>query len=213
MTAGAEAQLWAAHTQAGDASAREALIVEYMSLAQRTAQKCPASGAADSLEDAISESYVALIECIDRFDPALGVSFYSMAIQRIRGAITDHVRRKTPGSRSQCPMRLVPMSSCAPSGEDNEDSQPEGQMYAQPDPVQDLLDQQTDQCALGEILTGLTTAERCVLILKVFESASHQAIATGMGFSYTRSAHLISSVKKKLLRIYTGPGWPWRDLH
>ncbi len=72
---------------------RERLIVEHLPqvrlIAHRIHGRLPVSV---NLEDLISTGIVGLITAIDRFDPSLGVTLYTYAEYRIRGAILDSLR-------------------------------------------------------------------------------------------------------------------------
>lgn len=46
------------------------------------------------LEDIVNQGVIALIECIERYDPERGVQFESFASIRIRGAIIDYLRKQ-----------------------------------------------------------------------------------------------------------------------
>jgi RNA polymerase sigma factor for flagellar operon FliA len=50
-------------------------------------------------EDLLGYRTIGLIEAVDRFDPTRGVKFETYAIQRIRGAIIDELRRLDPVTR------------------------------------------------------------------------------------------------------------------
>jgi RNA polymerase sigma factor for flagellar operon FliA len=86
-------ELWRRYKEAGDAAARERLVVAYSPLvkfvAGRTGARLPSH-----VEDAdlISYGMLGLIEAMERFDPRRDVRFETFAMQRIRGAIIDELR-------------------------------------------------------------------------------------------------------------------------
>ncbi|KAF2956473.1 FliA/WhiG family RNA polymerase sigma factor [Marinitoga sp. 38H-ov] len=45
------------------------------------------------LDDLIQEGIIGLMQSLDKFDPSKGVTFYSFAIKRIRGAMLDYLRK------------------------------------------------------------------------------------------------------------------------
>ena len=82
---------------------REAMIMKHMPLVAFVANRL----AADQnrvlgldREDAISYGTEGLIQAVDAYDPSRGTSFASFAVQRIRGAILDAVRRQDPLPRA-----------------------------------------------------------------------------------------------------------------
>jgi RNA polymerase sigma factor for flagellar operon FliA len=46
------------------------------------------------LEDIVNEGIIALMDCIDRYDPSKGVQFDSFASIRVRGSIIDYLRKQ-----------------------------------------------------------------------------------------------------------------------
>lgn len=85
----AEAQLWAAFREQGDAAAREELIHLHLDFARVMAGKLFAGRWSDEIEfDEYRQlATVALIESVDRYDPGFGASFRTYASYRITGAI------------------------------------------------------------------------------------------------------------------------------
>src|SRR5438094_6594098 len=94
--------------RAGDRGARDDLVVRYAPLVKyvigRMAISLPA--AMDS-DDVLSAGTVGLLHAIDRFDPDPGVRFETYALQRIRGAIIEPIRRLSPLSRGAGRRRRV----------------------------------------------------------------------------------------------------------
>jgi RNA polymerase sigma factor FliA len=74
---------------------RDALIEQHRHLVpltrQRAVPRIPPGMEAADLEGA---GYVGLVQAADRFDPARGVQFKSLAITKIRGAMLDHLRQE-----------------------------------------------------------------------------------------------------------------------
>jgi RNA polymerase sigma factor FliA len=99
---GPEAEsLWRAWKQRGDVRSRDRLVLAYAPmvkyLASRKARELPAHC---ELDDLISCGLVAIIESLDRFDPAKGATFEQYAWTRVAGSIVDELRRQDRVSRS-----------------------------------------------------------------------------------------------------------------
>ena len=193
----AECRLWATFKEEGDPSAREQLILSYMGFTRGVALQCGAAFACDSVEEAIAEAYVALIECVDRFDPARGFTFITMASKRIKGAVID-LARKAAGllwSRSGPSVEVTPFSECECSAE----GLVEDTLLAGDPSPEDTLVAKEDSKALGGFLVELPTNWKCVLLLRVFGKKSPAAIAEAMGFSYHRAVQITALIKQRFL--------------
>jgi len=87
------AQLWERYTSESNPVARERLILSYAPLvryvAGRLLQSLPNHV---DLDDLVSYGMCGLIDAIERFTPARGVSFETFAMMRIRGGIIDELR-------------------------------------------------------------------------------------------------------------------------
>jgi RNA polymerase sigma factor FliA len=93
--------LWLAWRTHQDKTARDRLVLAYSPmvryLASRKVRELPSHC---ELDDLVSHGLVALIEAIDRFDPAKGASFEQYAWTRVAGAVIDELRRQDWASRS-----------------------------------------------------------------------------------------------------------------
>lgn len=93
--------LWRAWHADRDQTARDRLVLSYTPmvtyLAARKVRELPSHC---ELDDLASAGLVALIEVVDRFDPAKGASFEQFAWTRVAGAIMDELRRQDWASRS-----------------------------------------------------------------------------------------------------------------
>jgi RNA polymerase sigma-B factor len=74
----------------GDRAARDALAERRLPLARALARRYAHVG--EQIEDLEQVAALGLLHAIDRFDPAIGVSFTSFAFPTIRGQILHHVR-------------------------------------------------------------------------------------------------------------------------
>lgn len=93
--------LWRAWKTQGDQRSRDRLVLAYSPmvryLASRKVRELPTHC---ELDDLISCGLVAVIEAVDRFDPAKGATFEQYAWMRVTGAIVDELRRLDRVSRS-----------------------------------------------------------------------------------------------------------------
>ena len=93
--------LWRAWKIGGDQKSRDRLVLAYMPmvkyLAAKRARELPTYR---ELDDLVSCGLIAIIEAVDRFDPAKGATFEQYAWIRVTGAIIDELRRLDPVTRS-----------------------------------------------------------------------------------------------------------------
>jgi len=89
-----ELRLWQALSE-GQRDARDQLIEAHLPLARIVAAQVYSGRIDDDLEfgDYLQFATIGLLEAIDRFDPARGVSFRSFANLRVRGAVLDGLER------------------------------------------------------------------------------------------------------------------------
>jgi RNA polymerase sigma factor for flagellar operon FliA len=101
LTAGQAEALWRAWTTRRDMSARDRLVLSYTPMVRYlAAKKVRELPAHCELDDLASAGLVALIEAVDRFEPAKGATFEQYAWTRVAGAIMDDLRRQDWASRS-----------------------------------------------------------------------------------------------------------------
>ena len=86
-------QVWAEYRATGEAGLRNRLVLQYAPLvkyvAGRLRTRMPESVDPDDL---VSDGVLGLMDAIERFEPARGLSFQTFAVPRIRGAIIDGMR-------------------------------------------------------------------------------------------------------------------------
>jgi len=86
-------QIWAEYRATGEAGLRNRLVLQYAPLvkyvAGRLRTRMPESVDPDDL---VSDGVLGLMDAIERFEPARGLSFQTFAVPRIRGAIIDGMR-------------------------------------------------------------------------------------------------------------------------
>jgi RNA polymerase sigma-B factor len=79
-----------AQMQAGDRTARDALIERFLPLARQLARRY--QRAAEPLDDLVQVASIGLVKAVDRFDPARGVAFSSYAVPTILGELKRYFR-------------------------------------------------------------------------------------------------------------------------
>jgi RNA polymerase sigma factor FliA len=93
--------LWRNWKDRRDARSRDKLVVAYAPMvryiASRKVRELPSHC---DLDDLASAGLVALMEAIDRFDPAKGATFEQYAWTRVAGALLDELRKQDWASRS-----------------------------------------------------------------------------------------------------------------
>ena len=99
---GPEAEsLWRNWKERGDVRSRDRLVLAYSPmvnyLATRKARELPAHC---DLDDLISCGLIAILEAVDRFQPAKGATFEQYIWTRVAGSIVDELRRQDRVSRS-----------------------------------------------------------------------------------------------------------------
>ncbi len=86
-------QIWAEFRATGEASLRNRLVLQYAPLVKYVAGRLR-TRMPDSVDpdDLVSDGVLGLMDAIERFEPARGLSFQTFAVPRIRGAIIDGMR-------------------------------------------------------------------------------------------------------------------------
>ena len=101
LTDGEATALWRAYAVDGDIAARDKLVLSYTPMvsyiASAKARELPSHV---DVEDLVSSGLVALLQAVDRYDPAKGATFGQFAWTRLSGAVLDELRRHDPATRS-----------------------------------------------------------------------------------------------------------------
>lgn len=86
-------KVMARYKQTGDPQIRNKLVLYYSYIAKSVAAEMMGTFRKyASVEEMVNQGVIALIDSIDRFEPAQGVKFSTYAFTRVRGAIIDYVR-------------------------------------------------------------------------------------------------------------------------
>jgi RNA polymerase sigma factor for flagellar operon FliA len=92
--------LWTA-TEAGDDSARDAILLENLSLVHHVARQLSRSLAVEAdFDELVSAGTMGLMTAVGSFDARRGLAFSTFAVPRIRGSILDELRRQDHVPRS-----------------------------------------------------------------------------------------------------------------
>jgi RNA polymerase sigma factor for flagellar operon FliA len=86
-------RVWAEFRATGEAGLRNRLVLQYAPLVKYVAGRLR-TRMPDSVDpdDLVSDGVLGLMDAIERFEPARGLSFQTFAVPRIRGAIIDGMR-------------------------------------------------------------------------------------------------------------------------
>lgn len=79
----------------GEIELRNEIVLHYSYIAKTVAAQMRGitSGYAD-VEDIVNQGIIALIDCVERFEPDMEVKFETYAFLRVRGAVIDFVRKQ-----------------------------------------------------------------------------------------------------------------------
>ena len=87
--------LWQTYAQTRDLESRNELLLHYIGLVKRVANRLyPSTQSYHDYDDLISTGVIGLMDAFERFDLKRGVPFESYAQLRIRGEIIDYMRRQ-----------------------------------------------------------------------------------------------------------------------
>ncbi len=93
--------VWEEYRESGDSESRDRLVLTFAPLVKYLAYaKVRVLPPHVRVEELISSGLEALIRSLERYDPAKGATLEQFLWMRIRGAITDELRRQDPAPRS-----------------------------------------------------------------------------------------------------------------
>ena len=83
------------YRKTGDIELRNEIVLQYQHIARTVAHQMRGitSGYAE-VEDIVNQGIIALINCVERYDPEKEVKFETYAFLRVRGAVIDFVRKQ-----------------------------------------------------------------------------------------------------------------------
>lgn len=226
MTPAHEQELWQRYRGAGDLSARDRLIEQNLSLVHHAARRVQRRSAAHvQYDDLLSAGALGLLQAVERFDPSRGWRLSTFAMQRIQGAILDHLRQEAgiPRTRRVRSQRLAlararvegRLGRPARAREVAEEAGLATDEYhawrrdavRPPEPLTPALavrighepvDGAADLGWLADMVARLPVRERQVITLSYYEELSGGEIARLMGISESRVSQLRNRALSRL---------------
>ena len=88
-------EIWARYRESRSRELRNRILMAYMPVVTCNARKMyPIFKGLAETQDIVNQGVLALMECIDKYEPCRGVQFDSYASIRVRGSIIDYVRKQ-----------------------------------------------------------------------------------------------------------------------
>jgi RNA polymerase sigma factor, sigma-70 family len=170
---------------AGDARAREAIILGFLAYARQLAR--PYRGRGELVEDLYQAASVGLIKAVDQREPERGVSFIAYATPTIRGEIRRHFRDTARRVMYLVRSRNAPAGSSAPKR-----SSWQGPVLTRPVGESDSAYKRVETSAgLGHALRKLQPRERKVLLLRFGCEFTQGEIARRIGVSQMHVSRIL----------------------
>jgi RNA polymerase sigma-B factor len=187
----------------GDARARDELVDRFLPLAHALALRYQRSY--EPFDDLVQAASVGLLEAIDRFDPARGVAFSSVALPMMLGEIRRHFRTRgwaglealQAGASYRGLSCDVLVPAAALSAED------------------DGFERAEDRATIQALLELVPHREREILRLRFEEDRTQAQIGAVIGLSQMQVSRLIRSILERLRALAESPGVgvAWSSLH
>ncbi len=171
LTPDEERALWVSYKEEGNLDSRGRLIEQYQPLVFREVMRWHISGT--SLQDALQEGTLGLIEAVERFDYQRNIAFPLFAVHRIRGEIIDYLNREGH-------------SKALSIDEPGADGRTLGELL--PDQGEDLSDQADRKILfekVAQVLKRLPEKEQIVLESIYLQDKQQKNIAHDMDLSLT----------------------------
>ncbi|GHU50860.1 RNA polymerase sigma factor WhiG [Clostridia bacterium] len=93
---------WRSYKASGSVEARNDIVVAYLGLVKKIVLRFKGSyNNYGQLDDMINQGMIALIDAVEKFDPAMGYKFETFASLKIKGAIIDFMRKQDWIPRNQ----------------------------------------------------------------------------------------------------------------
>ncbi|MDR3294357.1 MAG: FliA/WhiG family RNA polymerase sigma factor [Clostridiales Family XIII bacterium] len=93
---------WQEYKESGSVDARNDIVLAYMDLVRRIVLRFKGSYSNyGQLDDMINQGMIALIDAVEKFEPAMGNKFETFASLKIKGAVIDFMRKQDWIPRNQ----------------------------------------------------------------------------------------------------------------
>ena len=201
-----EAQLWAEWGETRDPAIRDELIGLYLPLVEFLAARLGRLVPSSYRPDLYGFGVIGLMDAIDKFRPELGYAFRTYGALRIRGAMSDGIRKlnwlpRGAGERaSRVIEKIVPVdfqTATTPVGvrlqdclHDPNDETP-----------QDTLELSADYEEVVEAITELPDRERTVIVQYYFDKLRLADIGVNLGVTESRVCQIHRSALEMLRLI------------
>jgi len=149
------------------------------------------------IDDAISVSFIALIETAKRYDPSKGASFRTYAANRIRGAILDEIRSQKWGKKRKNPKKMVSLSRFDKL-ENAEDSRYIPDVLGRNDCG---FDEVETRDLINYLLRQFNEKHRRIFCLYVIECKTLKQIGEIMGLSESRIAQIYKRMIRQIKQV------------
>jgi RNA polymerase sigma factor (sigma-70 family) len=209
----ADEQALIALAQAGDNDAKQRLVDLHLAYALGIAKRWKPRMPGHDLEDLMQIAQLALLDCIKRYDAALGTRLITLATFRITHAIMQSISRdsliRVPSyfhdkasakERIALRARLRPCSLSLPVGENGDGTL--GDLIGEPDRVAEDIDDRLRVAAVIRCLRMLNERMRGVLLDRM-NGLVIEEIAAKLGVSRERVRQIEQSAIKRLTKYVT----------
>lgn len=179
-------RLWEAYMGKRTIENRNALVVAHIPVADRVAGWF-ARTQAWRMDDIRSFSYIGLIDAVEKFDPDRGIRFTSYASYRIRGAITDQIRKEDWITRQARARKDVKQTKMTPLSfiegfQDGKEDPKSGREIKRIDDMEEVK----------RILDGLCLRERMIMRKRFLDGKKQKKIGEEIGVSESRVNQVLS---------------------
>ncbi len=144
-------------------------------------------------DDLYSVGYLGLMDAAKKYDPSRGVKFSTFAVPRIRGAITDEIRRLNKASRGKNPPKMESIE-----GNRNENDKPIAELADRGLSPLDKTILKDQRLELMKTIARLTEMERQVIYLYYYKGYNMRKIADMIGRTEGRVSQVHSQAIKRL---------------
>jgi RNA polymerase sigma factor FliA len=139
------------------------------------------------LDDLVSIGMVALLEAVERFDPARGVPEGAFLRIRVRGAMIDHLRQVGPVSRTRGTVRRERRWVALEDGK--EGGLGDNLVHESPSPEETIGARQED-AQIHDLVSSLPDVERTLVQRHDLEGCPLHVVAGELGITPTQASKL-----------------------